>query len=279
MSGTTKSRGRKSTSDKFYTKPAVALRCIEFVGIEGFDQIIEPSAGNGSFSKQIPICAAYDLYPEDPGVTRQDWFEYRQERDPSKRVLVIGNPPFGQQNTLAVRFINQAAQFADVIAFVLPISFKKYSVQNRLDRHLHRLGELVLPADSFTLDGADYNVPAVFQVWEWRKEERLAKLRRMTSPHFHFVRKDENPDCRVQRVGGNAGRPSQDLSKAAASNYFIKIDMDLSVEDFLAYVRTLVFPGRDFGVGPRTISKDEFIRVFEDHLPAEFSQETPSATR
>ena len=272
MLGTTKSRGRKSTSDKFYTKPEIALRCIEFVGLEGFDQIIEPSAGSGSFSKQIPGCQAYDLYPEDASVQRQDWFDYVQERDPSKRVLVIGNPPFGQQNTLAVAFINQAARFADVIAFILPISFKKYSVQNRLDKHLHRAKELILPVNSFTLDGVDYNVASVFQVWEWREEKRLSAPRKMTSPHFHFVGKDDNPDCRVQRVGGNAGVPSKDLSKAAASNYFIKIDMGISVDDFMTYVQTLVFPGRDFGVGPRTISKDEFVRVFEDNLPANISR-------
>lgn len=267
MLGTTKSRGRKSSSDKFYTKPEIALRCIELVGIENFDQIIEPGAGSGSFSKQIPGCQAYDLYPEDPSVVEQDWFEYRQERVVGSRVLVIGNPPFGQQNTLAVRFINHAAAFADTVAFILPISFKKYSVQNRLDRHLHRVKEWILPANSFTLEGVDYDVPAVFQVWAWRRDERERQERRMTSPHFHFVGKDEQPDVRVQRVGGNAGVASTDMTKSAASNYFIKIDMAMSVDEFIAYVNQLTFPGRDFGVGPRTISKDEFVRVFEAGLP------------
>ena len=268
--GTTKSRGRKSVNDQFFTKPEVAKACIDFVGLEGYDLIIEPSAGNGSFSSQMPGCLALDLVPGDTSIVQQDWFAYNCLRDPERRVLVIGNPPFGQQNSLAVAFINHAAKFADTIAFILPISFKKRSVRRRLDAHLHRVHELALPASSFTLEGADYSVPVVFQVWEWRTTVREQVIRRLSSPYFHFVAQSQQPDLRIQRVGGNAGKASLRLDVAAASNYFIKIDAPISLAEFIEYVNGLHFPGRDFGVGPRTISKDELIEVFEANLPQHY---------
>lgn len=261
--GTTKSQGKKHDLDKFYTKPEMALECINFVGLDDYDVIIEPSAGSGSFSKQIPGCLAMDIHPEDPSILRQNWLEYTRNRTPGERVLILGNPPF----TYAIKFINHAAEFADTIAFILPLSFKKYSVQDKLDRHLHRRSEFILPTDSFTLDGEPYNtVRAVFQVWDWKEEERQIRERRLTSPHFHFVKKDDSPDCRIQRIGGSAGRASLDTDRSHNSNYFIKIDSKLTPSEFVDFVNTLHYPGRSFGVGPRSLSKDELISVFEENI-------------
>jgi len=265
--GTTKSLGRKSALDKLYTKPAVAWSCIDFVGLAGYDLVIEPSAGSGTFSSQMPGCLALDLEPADPSVREQDWFTYQETRQADRRTLVIGNPPFGQQNSLAVRFINHAATFADTIAFILPRSFRKPSVVARLNGHLHLRAEMDLAADSFTLEGVDYAVPAIFQIWDWRPELRIFPPRRLTSPHFHFVAKEAQPDLRIARVGGRAGWASTDLNVAAASNYFLCLDdPDISIPEFVALVNTLSFPGREFGVGPRTICKDELIRVIEAGL-------------
>ena len=63
--GVTKSKGHKEENDKFYTKPEVSKLCINMIDLSDFDLIIEPSAGCGSFSKQIDNCVAYDLVPED----------------------------------------------------------------------------------------------------------------------------------------------------------------------------------------------------------------------
>jgi len=266
--GTTKSQGRKHSQDKFYTKPEIAKQCIDFIDdIKDYDVIIEPAAGNGSFSQQIEGCLAFDINPESSEIIKQDWFEYKQERD-VKKILVIGNPPFGVSNTLALKFINHAADFADTIAFILPISFKKYSVQDKIDKNLHKTKEMVLPKNSFILGDVEYDVPCIFQIWEWKKEERDKRTRKTSSEFFDFVKKEDNPDCRIQRVGGNAGKASIDLDKSSESNYFIRIKNDMSVQEFVDYTNTLVFPGRDYGVGPRTLSKDELITVFEENYPS-----------
>ena len=51
--------------DKYYTPIDIAKYCIdktyEIIGRENIIEVIEPSAGDGSFSLQIPNCIAIDI--------------------------------------------------------------------------------------------------------------------------------------------------------------------------------------------------------------------------
>lgn len=265
--GTTKSNGQKNATDKFYTNPEIAKMCLEAIpgGIDSFDLSIEPSAGSGSFSSLVEGCVAFDLVPEGEGIVQQDWLHYEKDRDDQEKVLVFGNPPFGQQNSLAVKFINHASMFADSIAFILPLSFKKPSVQNRLNKNLHLSFELVLPKNSFTLDGEPYNVPCVFQVWEYRADEIREKEAIVRPSGYSFVRQDDIVDFSVQRVGGRAGFADMAwMTKSIQSNYFIKLDEQRSkeqVETLVALVNNAEFPSRNHSVGPRSLSKNEVVVV------------------
>lgn len=51
----TKSLGQKNSLDKFYTKTQIAKDCINKLNLNDFNFIIEPSAGNGSFSSLIKV--------------------------------------------------------------------------------------------------------------------------------------------------------------------------------------------------------------------------------
>ena len=74
MGKTTKSNGQKDILDKFYTNADIAKQCINFIdNFSTYDCIIEPSAGNGSFSSQINNCKAYDLAPEAENIIQADW--------------------------------------------------------------------------------------------------------------------------------------------------------------------------------------------------------------
>jgi hypothetical protein len=267
--GTTKSQGQKHSADKFYTKPEIAQLCLDSIpgGLDQYAVSIEPSAGGGSFSSLIPGCLALDLHPEAEGIIEQDWLKYQRDRyeDPTQRVLVFGNPPFGQQNSLAVKFINHAALFADTIAFILPLSFKKPSVQNRLHPHLHLAFEMDLPKKAFSLEGEDYAVPCVFQVWEYDASIKRDKHVTVTPVGFSFVTRDSNPDFSVQRVGGRAGFASSDWAeKSLQSHYFVKLDTPLTsdvLEAQIAKFNATPFPSRDHSVGPRSISKGDVATV------------------
>lgn len=73
--GITKSKGHKEINDKFYTHQSVAKMCIDMIDLSLYDVIVEPSAGNGSFSNQIPNCISYDLVPEHPSIIQQDYLK------------------------------------------------------------------------------------------------------------------------------------------------------------------------------------------------------------
>ena len=259
--GTTKSNGRKHTLDKFYTKKSVAKLCIDSINLNEYTDIIEPSAGSGSFSNQINGCIAYDLYPESSSVMNADWFKHIQARDSKKKVLIIGNPPFGQQNSLAIRFMNYSAKFADTIAFILPKSFMKESIHNSLDKNLHLRKNLILPKNSFDLNGKDIDIPCVFQVWDFNSQKKRITVESPLYKGFDFVKKENSPDLFIQRIGGKAGIAGLDWqNRSIQSNYFIKIDSRIiTAEEFVTAVNNTNFPARDYSVGPRSISKKELV--------------------
>lgn len=261
QAGTTKANGQKHSLDKFYTKSDVAKTCIDSVDPELFEQIIEPSAGSGSFSKQIRGCVAFDLDPEDSSVVEQDWFAYEQLREAGSKVLVIGNPPFGQQNSLAVKFINHAAGFADTIAFILPRSFMKESVQKLLYPNLHLRSNVVLERNSFTLEEEDMDVPCVFQIWDYNSSKVREHVAAPGYVGFSFVKKAANPDLYVQRVGGKAGSAGVNfLDRSEQSNYFLKVDPSVTSAEALAkIINGIDFKARNLSVGPRSLSKKEFL--------------------
>lgn len=108
--------------DKYYTPTDLAERLVaktfEVIGCDNITDIIEPSAGSGSFSNLLE-CRAIDIEPEADGIECGDFLEmdipYKKGR------LVIGNPPYGDKMGLAIKFFNKAVEICDYIAFILPI--------------------------------------------------------------------------------------------------------------------------------------------------------------
>lgn len=109
--------------DKYYTQSDLAKYCIdkvyEVIGRENIAEIIEPSAGNGSFSLQLK-CKAYDIKPEHDSIIQQDFLELSEEY--AKGRLIIGNPPYGRCLNMAQKFYKKSIELGDYIAFILPIS-------------------------------------------------------------------------------------------------------------------------------------------------------------
>ena len=116
----------KIKNDKYYTPNDLALKLIQTTiyqltlhGITNITDVIEPSAGNGSFSNQIR-CTAYDIEPENDNIIKANFLEENIEY--KKGRLCIGNPPFGNSNALSVKFFKKCCQIGDYIAFIQPIS-------------------------------------------------------------------------------------------------------------------------------------------------------------
>jgi hypothetical protein len=173
---------RNEGMDKFYTIPTISLNCIKTIGSkynwDNWDLVVEPSAGNGSFLLQIPTDKkiGIDILPEHPDIIEMDFFDYRPHPLPlpcigNSNILVIGNPPFGRVSSIAVKFFNHSAEWASVIAFIIPKTFRRVSIQNRLNRMFHLVYDDDIPSDpcSFT---PPMQAKCCFQIWEKKEEPR-----------------------------------------------------------------------------------------------------------
>ena len=178
--------------DKFYTLPIYSKRCIDKVfqmyETVAWDLIVEPSAGNGSFLNQLPAHTAsvgIDICPEHPNILTQDFFVYSPP--PNKpNILVIGNPPFGRVSSLAIRFFNHAAKWANTIAFIVPRTFRRVSVQNKLDHSFHLVYDEEIPMKPCWFSPA-MMVKCCFQIWEKKEHKRALVDLPTTHPDWEFV--------------------------------------------------------------------------------------------
>ena len=68
----------KRPLDKYYKLYTAATALIQttlnLLSADTITETIEPSAGDGSFSKQLQNCLAFDIEPEFSGITQQDFF-------------------------------------------------------------------------------------------------------------------------------------------------------------------------------------------------------------
>ena len=258
----------RNNTEKYYTKNKIVLSCIQIISdnisIQNNDVIIEPSAGNGSFS--IPLnttynnVLAYDLYPEHKDIIQQDYltFDSSDIREKYEKIHVVGNPPFGRQSSLAKKFIKKSCEYCDTLSLVLPKSFKKDSFQKTFPLRFHMIYQMDLPKQSFQVNGKDYDVPCVFQIWEKREINRTVK-EKLQPTYYTFVKNDANPDISIRRVGVYAGKISKDIvDKSPQSHYFIQLKNGTDVDTFISKYASITFE-EDNTVGPKSISKQELI--------------------
>lgn len=257
--------------DQFYTHPDIAQRCyamlVTYLAQHPLSQHhytwLEPSAGDGSFFQHMPNPKeGYDLEPHFPGVTQQDFFAWTPK--PLTSYITLGNPPFGKNSSLAVKFFNHAAQSSDVVAFIVPKTFKKMSVIKRLYPYMHLAFEYDLPDHSFVHCGEPYDVPCVFQIW--RKESHMRVIDAPLTTHDFVFEKDfTQADFLIQRVGVNAGAiKKKDSGVSAQSHWGIKA----LVPNVEAVFRTLPFhEKKHHTAGNPSLSKGEIIELYEHHKP------------
>ena len=283
--------------DKFYTPIDTANQLIKLVNahqsLTGFKRIIEPSAGNGAILKPLQTALdsiswdgellAYDLIPEYTSIKQMNWLERKNANgdddlsfpyytkmdkkalwDDGARTLVIGNPPFGRNGSLALKFINEATAFnPSMIAFILPKSFMKASMQSKIN-NMYAINECIeVENDKYILpNGGTRKVPTCILVLTHQTVSRAitannAGINNTTSSTntnitgastvststntnrmsikqlaglmpFTFCTGSEidNADWMIVRAGGSAGvlKPMSDMTPANRKyNYFIRM--------------------------------------------------------
>ena len=263
--------------DKYYTKEEIVELCVNYVKqhikiTKTKDIIIEPSAGNGVFYKALlKLCKnirLFDIKPDSDIVTKMDFLHVtpqciQPDIDISTLTIhTIGNPPFGRQSSMAIKFIKHAATFSKTISFILPKSFKKESMRKAFPLSFHLIFECDLPEKSFTVNGKDHDSPCVFQIWEKKNTNRFVEIDIIPNG-YKFVKKEKYPDISLRRVGSLAGKADMEtINKSEQSHYFIKVVNESLIPK--VSLLTLVLNNIEYEtnntVGPKSISKNEFTK-------------------
>lgn len=214
--------------DKFYTQKDVAQKCIKkTISLYDFDSIIEPSAGNGSFSKQIKDVIAIDIEPGSEDIVKADFLNVSSVGFGSK--LFIGNPPFGKRSLLAKKFIKKAISLdADTIAFILPKIFSKLTNQVVFPKDWRLVYEETFSDEEniFMVNGEKYFVPCGFYIWtknpEILPEINLRQKKLKNPPEFMFLsRESKDADFVINGNNGKIKRLSEVTNPKA--EHYIKI--------------------------------------------------------
>jgi hypothetical protein len=240
--------------DKFYTPKQVAKDCIDTFWRTCFDvtEIIEPSAGNGAFSLQIPNCIAYDLEPEHESIIRQDFLKldlpYKKGR------LIIGNPPFGDRNNLARSF----SELCDAIAFILPIS------QLNNSDSLYEF-DLIKSVDLGVLEYSGMKIHCCFNIYT-RPKNRLNSKPKFKIDWIKVYRDDQNgyeninADLCIFRRGVSAGK--EKFTDTHTQTYKIVVDDKSKVEYVKDKILNFDWSSFKKHQSAPSLSKNDIYRLF-----------------
>lgn len=250
----------------FYTKKEVSKKLVsklqELVDIQTFDKVIEPSAGDGSFIKAleelgITNIISYDINPKSKNIILQDFLKLDTSIFKDK-ILVVGNPPFGKNSCLAIKFIKKISEFATVFALVLPKSFKKNSRISLIPELYHCIYIEDLPKHSFIIENNSVDVNCSFFVYKKLTYPREKYTKKIPNDKYVIIKKDQIEKYKnviaFRRVGANAGKFYKDNIKnlSEESHYFINLLEDIDITK-------CVFDIENNTVGPKSISKSELI--------------------
>lgn len=260
-------RIHKSDLDKFYTKRELVQHLLEKINFSDYELVVDPCCGDGAFYLQIDHSnkIGIDILPHLEGVITHDYLNWNYSNITTKRekIIVVSNPPFGKQGSLAMNFIKRSSEFADTIAFILPLSFAKTSFKNKIPDYYHLQYEEVLPDNSYLLHGESYSVKCVFQIWK-RTTKKRDKIQSTQNSGYSYTKDKNLADFAVRRVGVYAGKAFRDLDKSEQSHYFLILDDKTKINEVILQLQKHSWI--DLTVGPRSISKGELNTVINQIL-------------
>lgn len=166
--------------DQFYTNPKIAKRfvekCDELYDFSKYDHIIEPSMGEGFIYQYLPEKnrVGLDLEKNHPDCLEGDFLQWNPEKSgityepllgERPEIMFVGNPPFGRSSGLALDFFYHAANYSDVICFIIPRTWMKYVIHKRMPADFGLYWQAILPDAAFIFNDKPYEVRCVAQCW------------------------------------------------------------------------------------------------------------------
>lgn len=143
-----------------------------------YDRIID-------ISHNEPFVPETEIWmPEPLDFLKSTWTRGEQ------KTLVLGEPPKLSHHHTTIKYFKHAAEFADAVAFLLPKTFDRPSLLNKVHPHLHL-------TDSWMY------TEQLFQLWSYQEATRSVELINKVKG-FYFC--TAHSDFFVQRTGNNAGK-------------------------------------------------------------------------
>jgi len=272
---------RNEGLDKFYTIPKYSKKCIdklfELYNILNFDLIIEPSAGNGSFFNQIESDnkIGIDISPDNTNILKMDFFNYTPPID-KNNILIIGNPPFGKISSIAIKFFNHSAKWSKIIAFIIPRTFRKQSVQNKLDNNFHLIYDEDVPIKPCQFI-PKMMVKCCFQIWEKKDIKRLyidlpTKHNDWKFLEFGPIDKygqpspPNNADFALRAYGGKIGEIKIDKLNELRPKSWHWIKSNITKEDLINRFNKLDYSNSVNTARQNSMGKGELVKLYNNFI-------------
>lgn len=166
---------RVTGKEQYYTPSDLAIELVEIVdqtiGLSG-KTLLEPAGGTGAFISAaenfgIKEVVSFDIEPLHPKVQKGDFLQAKLSISDA---ITISNPPFGRNNALSIPFFNRAAEVSNAICFIVPRSWRKWSVTNRLNLNFDLVFDQDLKIDYVSASGEEISgknrLATCFQIWK-----------------------------------------------------------------------------------------------------------------
>ena len=212
---------RVTGKEQFYTPPDVAQAILKNVtkrvGDLAAHTLLEPAGGTGAFIEAgknfgLTKVISYDIEPHHKKIKRGDFLVQNIAK---QGLLTITNPPFGRNNSLSIPFFNKAAEVSDLIVFIVPRSWRKWSVQNRLDQNFHLVRDDDLSINYVDVNGNDAHAKDRLRtcVQYWERRDTLRPLVKVQDMGVIERTTPELADAAMTLFGYNCGQLSTDFER------------------------------------------------------------------
>ena len=226
---------RVTGKEQYYTPDELAVRLtrevISVVGSLEGRTVLEPAGGTGAFIRAAQALGAahvvsFDIEPKHTEVVRADFLSKRVRLSDA---VAISNPPFGRNNSLSIPFFNKAADHAEFICFIVPRSWRKWSVINRLDRRFELVADHDIAMDYVDDQGTHLSkqllLKTCFQIWRRLPDGQQRPLYKVRDMGLITKVKPEDADIAMRVFGFNCGRVFEQFERKPNSTLmFLKLN-------------------------------------------------------
>jgi hypothetical protein len=216
---------RVTGKEQYYTPKPLALELVAQIetvlGPLAGKTVLEPAGGTGAFIEAVQSVGvtkviSFDIEPLHELVSVGDFLD---QEITEQNLITVSNPPFGRNNSLSIPFFNHAAKVSDAICFIVPRSWRKWSVQNRLDQNFHLVRDDDLTINYVDVNGQDAHAKDRLRtcVQYWERKSKLRPIVKVKDMGIIERTTPELADAAMTLFGYNCGKLSTDFERRKVS--------------------------------------------------------------